>query len=227
LAHGPKTARSALDARIGARLRQRRIETGLSQRQLAESIGVSFQQIQKYEGGRSRVAASTLFALSDALDIDAAWFFEAPEEKAVERAAPVAAANEIALRGYGFRCFLARAPILFGDLPVAMYVTDETGVIRYFNPASERFAGRAPKIGVDRWCVSWRLYTEDLTPLSHDKCPMAVALREKKIIRGARAIAERPDGVRTRFEPQPTPILDAEGGLLGGVNFLLTEARAA
>jgi PAS domain-containing protein len=59
------------------------------------------------------------------------------------------------------------------ELPAAIYVTDAHGVITYYNPACLAFAGRVPALGQDRWCVTWKLFTEDGTFLPHDQCPMA------------------------------------------------------
>ena len=64
---------AALELSIGARMRARRRQLGLSQSELAERLGVSFQQVQKYERGSNRVAASTLVAAAEALDITVAW----------------------------------------------------------------------------------------------------------------------------------------------------------
>src|SRR3954470_9766759 len=63
----------AVELAIGARLRTRRRQLGLSQSMLAEALGVSFQQVQKYERGANRVAASTLVAASYALNTTVAW----------------------------------------------------------------------------------------------------------------------------------------------------------
>jgi transcriptional regulator with XRE-family HTH domain len=64
---------AALEASIGARMRARRRQLGLSQSDLAERLGVSFQQVQKYERGTNRVAASTLVAAAAALASTVAW----------------------------------------------------------------------------------------------------------------------------------------------------------
>ena len=64
---------AALELSIGARLRARRRQLGLSQTDLAERLGVSFQQIQKYERGANRIAASTLIAAAEALSTTVAW----------------------------------------------------------------------------------------------------------------------------------------------------------
>jgi PAS domain-containing protein len=114
-------------------------------------------------------------------------------------------------------------------LPAAIYVTDPDGLITYYNAACIDFAGRVPALGRDRWCVTWKLYTEDGAFLPHDQCPMAVAILEKRSVRGVTAVAERPDGSRVNFMPYPTPIFDAEGKLLGAVNMLIdvTDSRRA
>jgi two-component sensor histidine kinase len=57
--------------------------------------------------------------------------------------------------------------------------------------------------------------------MAHDQCPMAVALREDRPVRGVEAIAERPDGTRVPFIPYPTPLHDASGALIGAVNMLV------
>jgi PAS domain-containing protein len=106
-------------------------------------------------------------------------------------------------------------------LPAAIYVTDPDGLITYYNPACIEFAGRVPTVGSDRWCVTWKLYTEDGAFLPHDQCPMAVAILEKRPVRGVTAVAERPDGSRVNFMPYPTPIFDTRGKLLGAVNILV------
>ena len=106
------------------------------------------------------------------------------------------------------------------DLPAAIYTTDADGRISYYNQACVEFSGRTPAVG-DLWCVTWKLYTSEGLPLPHDECPMALALRERRTIRGVEAVAERPDGTRIHFLPYPTPIFDELGNLLGAVNMLV------
>ncbi|MCC6544245.1 MAG: helix-turn-helix domain-containing protein [Nitrospirae bacterium] len=67
---------------IGIRIRGRRIELGWTQEKLAESIGVTYQQLQRYEGGKSNLNTDRLQALSNALDIPISFLFE---EKADDR----------------------------------------------------------------------------------------------------------------------------------------------
>ncbi|HWE74531.1 MAG TPA: PAS domain S-box protein [Stellaceae bacterium] len=139
------------------------------------------------------------------------------------------AATSVALLEEAFR----RGDRYFRDLlealPTAIYVTDADGRVIFFNEACIAFSGRTPVLGSDYWCVTWRLLNPDGTPLPHDHCPMAVALKEDRAVRGAEAIAERPDGTRVPFIPYPTPLHDADGRLIGAVNMLvdITERKKA
>jgi len=115
------------------------------------------------------------------------------------------------------------------SLPAPIYVADADGFITHFNAACVDFAGRTPVAGQDRWCVTWKLYTSDGVFMPHDICPMADAIVQKRVVRGASAIAERPDGTRVHFVPYPTPIFDEHGALLCAVNMLIdvTDRRQA
>lgn len=110
---------------------------------------------------------------------------------------------------------------LLGALPAAVYITDAAGRITFYNQAAVDLWGHRPELGKDVWCGSWKLYWPDGTPLPHDQCPMAVALKEDRPIRGMEAIAERPDGTRVPFIPYPTPLHDTSGALVGAVNMLV------
>src|SRR3954464_257502 len=114
-------------------------------------------------------------------------------------------------------------------LPVAVYTTDATGRLTHFNPSAAEFAGRTPELGIDQWCVTWKLYYPDGRPMPRDEAPMAIALKEMRPVRGRQAIAERPDGERRWFEAYPTPLFDATGRLSGAINMLLdiTERKRA
>lgn len=65
-----------IDVSIGSRLRQQRLSMGLSQPALAKTLGVTFQQIQKYERGSNRIVASRLFRLSQVLKVPVQYFFQ-------------------------------------------------------------------------------------------------------------------------------------------------------
>jgi PAS domain-containing protein len=107
------------------------------------------------------------------------------------------------------------------ELPVPTYLTDAHGAVTYWNRACVEFAGREPKLGRDKWCVTWELYTTTGERLLHEDCPMAEAIKEKKEIRGKIAIALRPDGTRRAFTPYPAPLFAADGTLSGAVNLLI------
>ena len=110
---------------------------------------------------------------------------------------------------------------LLDALPAAVYTTDAAGRITYYNEAAAELWGHRPALGSSEWCGSWKLFWPDGTPLPHDECPMAVALKEDRTVRGMEAAAERPDGTRVPFIPYPTPIHDETGKLVGAVNMLV------
>jgi PAS domain S-box-containing protein len=110
---------------------------------------------------------------------------------------------------------------LIEALPAAVYMTDAAGLITYYNEAAAKLWGYRPELGKSEFCGSWKLYWPDGTPLPHDECPMALALKQQRPIRGMEAIAERPDGSRIAFIPYPTPLFDASGRLTGAINMLV------
>ncbi len=65
-----------IDVHVGARLRQRRTLLGMNQTKVADALGLTFQQVQKYERGATRIGASRLFALSRVLDVPVEYFFD-------------------------------------------------------------------------------------------------------------------------------------------------------
>ena len=122
---------------------------------------------------------------------------------------------------FGFTSHDEHLRVFLEALPVAVYTTDASGLITSFNQAAADLVGRWPEIGRDRWCVTWRLYWSDGRPMRHEDCPMAVALRENRVIRGIEAIGERPDGTRFPFIPHAAPIRTASGAVDGGINVLV------
>lgn len=68
-----------VDAHVGKRIRHRRWMVGMTQQQLADQVGIKFQQIQKYETGMNRVSASRLWDISEVLGVSIAFFFEGLE----------------------------------------------------------------------------------------------------------------------------------------------------
>ncbi len=74
---GPRS----VDVYVGRRVRERRTIIGMSQEKLGEVVGLSFQQIQKYETGSNRVSASRLYEFSTIMGVSPSWFFEGYEMK--------------------------------------------------------------------------------------------------------------------------------------------------
>jgi len=70
-----------VDVHVGKRIRHRRWMTGTTQQQLAEQVGIKFQQIQKYETGMNRVSASRLWDIAQVLEVPVSFFFEGIEEE--------------------------------------------------------------------------------------------------------------------------------------------------
>src|SRR5450631_1053202 len=110
---------------------------------------------------------------------------------------------------------------LLDALPAAIYTTDAAGRLTYYNEAAVELWGHRPALGSSEWCGSWKLFCTDGTPMPHDECPMAVALKEDRAVRGQEAACERPDGTRVPFIPYPTPLHDESGKLIGAVNMLV------
>ncbi|MGF1445684.1 MAG: helix-turn-helix domain-containing protein [Pikeienuella sp.] len=75
-----------VDVHVGQRVRQRRWMIGMTQQQLANKVGIKFQQIQKYETGANRVSASRLWDIADALEVSVSFFFEGLTSEAAETA---------------------------------------------------------------------------------------------------------------------------------------------
>ena len=73
---------SKVDDHVGQRVRERRKALGLSQTKLGDALGISFQQIQKYEVGTNRVAAGRLWDMAKALEVDVGYFFEGIQKRA-------------------------------------------------------------------------------------------------------------------------------------------------
>ena len=72
---GGRPRPDAVDVHVGARLRERRLQLGMTQEQLADSVGLTFQQIQKYERGVNRMGASRLWEVARALDVPLEFFY--------------------------------------------------------------------------------------------------------------------------------------------------------
>lgn len=127
---GPRRRRGGgshpIDVHVGARIRLRRTLLGLSQEKLGELIGLTFQQVQKYERGSNRVGASRLYDLARVLDVPMSFFFEdMPEEAPAKPGKRGKAAEERA--GYdGAKAPIAKRETL--ELVRAYYRIDDAAV---------------------------------------------------------------------------------------------------
>jgi len=131
------------------------------------------------------------------------------------------------LQGAAEQCDFPRSELRFRALmeafPAAAYTCDTDGYITYFNRRSIALWGRAPKLhhADDRYCGSFRLYSPDGTPVPHDQCWMALALRDGKEYNGHEIMIERPDGSRWTALAHANPIYDETGEIAGAVNVLV------
>jgi transcriptional regulator with XRE-family HTH domain len=242
------------DVIVGARVRARRLQLKIGQAELGKALGVSYQQVQKYESGANRLSGKALTKACRLLqlrpeqllgDNDASTPLSPPlynEDLECDALLKnVQRINAGPLRGHigplveslarlsdmhAAQAALAAQADLLGALPFAIYTTDADGLVTYYNDEAVAFSGRRPRLMSDRWCVTWRLYTADGRRLPHEDCPMAIALKENRVIRGVRAIAETPAGERRWFAPHPTPLHNANGALIGGINLLLSLGSA-
>ncbi len=106
-------------------------------------------------------------------------------------------------------------------LPIAVYATDAEGYLKYYNSAAADLAGREPEPGEDRWCVCWKLYYPDETPMPLDESGMAKAVNEGRSLDGMEVILERPDGDRIWVQAYPSPIRNKEEEIIGAINMLV------
>jgi diguanylate cyclase (GGDEF)-like protein/PAS domain S-box-containing protein len=108
-------------------------------------------------------------------------------------------------------------------LPAAAYLCDAEGLITYFNSPAQRVWGRAPKLldDSDRWCGSFRLFASDGSPVAHEHCWMALAVRHGREYSGREIVIEREDGARSTVLAYANPIRGPEDAIRGGVNVLV------
>jgi PAS domain S-box-containing protein len=111
--------------------------------------------------------------------------------------------------------------LLIESLPAAVYATDTEGKITLYNKAAVALWGREPEPAKDYWSGAWKLFTTNGSPLAHDNCPMAVAVKEKRPVEGTEIIIERPDGSRRLVAHHPRPVFNDAGEITGAVNMLV------
>src|SRR5271154_42401 len=86
----PDRSPNPIDIHVGLQVRLRRKELKISQEKLADQLGLTFQQVQKYERGANRISASKLYEIARALRVSIVWFFEGLDDPTAERSADVA-----------------------------------------------------------------------------------------------------------------------------------------
>ena len=105
-------------------------------------------------------------------------------------------------------------------IPAAVYGCDADGRITFYNERAVALWGGAPALHdhAHRWYGTHRLFRPDGSPLPLDQCPMAVALREQRSVRGAELVVQRPDGTPTSILVNSDPIRNAAGAPAGVIN---------
>lgn len=118
---------------------------------------------------------------------------------------------------------------LFQNLPLATYFCDAEGHIIKYNIAAKALWGIEPEIGKDKWSGSSTIYDKEDNQIPFNTCPMAVALKEGKVIAGEEIIIERHNGEKRNVASYPIPFIDVGGQITGAVNVLtdITENKVA
>jgi PAS domain S-box-containing protein len=113
--------------------------------------------------------------------------------------------------------------LLFAKMPVGIYTCDAEGFITSFNQRAVEVWGREPKINdpADRFCGSLRLFAPDGSPIPHEQCWIALALRDNKEYCECEIIVERSDGSRRFLLADANPLHDSSGKLIGALNIVV------
>ncbi|WP_127091409.1 helix-turn-helix domain-containing protein [Aquabacter cavernae] len=127
-----KKAPNPIDKHVGSRVRMRRMMVGMSQEKLGESLGITFQQIQKYEKGTNRIGASRLQQISITLGVPVAFFFEGaptlvPNEEGFSEAASPTFVNDFLATSDGLA--LTRNFMRISDSKVRRRIVDLVAAI--------------------------------------------------------------------------------------------------
>jgi len=129
-----------VDRHVGRRLRQRRALVGMSQERLGELLGITFQQIQKYERGANRIGSSRLFEIAGILAVPVSYFFEGIDAPAAGMAASGHAGTGLAEESAGFDFDAAAPPPAAEDVVVDSRETLE--LVRAFQRISDPLVRR-------------------------------------------------------------------------------------
>ena len=121
---------------------------------------------------------------------------------------------------------LQAASGLLDLIPVGLYLCDPDGMLVGHNAAAAELWGRRPTHGdpAERYCGAYRLHSPDGTSLARERSPAAIALRERRPVRGVEAVATRPDGSRVSLLVDATPVFDGRGEPAGAIGVLVDVA---
>ena len=109
---------------------------------------------------------------------------------------------------------------LIDGLPVAVYLCDAEGYITLYNDSAVKLWGRKPEIGKDKWYDTWKGFTNEGRQVPSDESPIAIALREGRII-NPENIVEQPDGRRQNMISYPKLIYDENHKITGAINTMI------
>jgi PAS domain S-box-containing protein len=110
---------------------------------------------------------------------------------------------------------------MVNNSPVAIYTCDKDGYITFYNNAAVELWGRAPVIGKDLWCGSWKIYYPTGEPMDLDSCPMALTLKGSEFFGGTEITIERPDNTFKNLLVFPRALYDSNGQVNGAHNTLV------
>lgn len=110
---------------------------------------------------------------------------------------------------------------LIQNLPVAVYTTDAEGYLTLFNNEAVALWGREPRVSVDRWTGSWKIYNASGEQIPPEMSPMAICIKEARALQSEEIIIKRPDGRVCNIVAFPSPVFDTSGTLTGAVNVLI------
>ena len=119
------------------------------------------------------------------------------------------------------RAGAARYQTLFDLVPVAVYATDAEGLIQEFNRRAVELWGRTPKRNAEKHCGSFKIFRPDGTPMPHEECPMARALRGEELKpHELEILVEQTDGTRKSVVVSPSTLKNGAGEIIGAINCL-------
>ncbi|MBS1527298.1 MAG: PAS domain S-box protein [Bacteroidetes bacterium] len=117
----------------------------------------------------------------------------------------------------------------YDHLPIGVYTCDENGFLTSCNGSAIALWGRSPDLGTEQWSGAWKIFDDDDRQLSPEEYPVAIVVREKKIIPNAEYVIEQPGGERRNVLLSSVPTFDELGEFTGTINTLLdiTEQKAS